>query len=400
MPSVVPRHFLSLTKCTALTSHLAKNRGLFTESPDLLAAIQDLLLGSSPQNTKFSLWPYRGSISQSLYPLQTRMEQTALEQLRQYAGLMADPVLNRDGFRRTDVYWGFGDDPSLPLEGTKDLAPQRRELASQLIHLLDLVQKTPYQKMTLGRDVMSLLSRKADYSTFDLGAVSRQWGQSLHNPLLLAILHGFKLDQGRMMYGKVNKYNTVTVEYGDPCTYTQEAIMDNPWAAVERAFNAWQKDLPAKDPLKKKTFAQVSALAKPDLEKILSEEQLKELLINMSRSGATWGMMGFMKNNPSTLEHPAIQALIERFLLQPGALKATCAIDPEFPKMLSVFFTTHLDRLQGTKKISSYLFLHRLSRRVADLLPEKIAFPENLPLIRQWTEKAIQHNSSLAPMRK
>ena len=395
-PNIAPRHFLALTKYAALTGKLTKyfgEQGIIKEFPDLLALIQDLYYGSN-LGGRDVLGLRRSSLSHSIYLCQTETEQAALEQLKNYSSPSSPyaPKASDSSWRTGEDYihpvgqeWS---DPLHPGRGIKP-GPIALGLASQLKNLLELVKAEPYRNTPNAKDILRfVLQPGKKMAPPSLGHVSHEWLQPFQNPLLMAIFYGFRLDKGNG-------------GGGDNCIFTQEAIMDHPWQAVEKAFQAWQNDLPNTDPLKKQLFQE--GWAKRALENLLSEEQLKELLIAMSPSNSSWNFLAFFKKHPSTLEHPAMQAILERLILQPGSLQASGKADPTFPKFLSEFFTYYLKKYQQTQKLSSYLFLHRLSRRCACLLSplaKETVFPQQFAQIRQWKNASAQPQSPLAPFRQ
>ena len=415
-----PNRLLALTKIALIGEHLARLNGHLTNikqamfCQELLYLVQDLIQGSAGYSGGFS--EHRTLLGHSGYAVYSLWEENVLKECKGYYEWLSETCKNYEQyvyglFNRTEkihnrvndlqgkhVTWTFYD-------GDKKYDRQEVELDLTKKQYKDNVQCQQLQKMlnNIRSDIKAndkpSLSFYQSYMTmgnsyqlplFLAGSFSR-WGKPIKNPLLLAVFYACHPEEGKL--------DAFSMETN---TFTQEAIMDDPWLAIERAYISWQLDLPAQHPLKKKTYQQIAYTAKPELLQDFTENDLKDLLIALEPASALWNMLGLIKKNPVLLKNTDFQAMVERMIFQPEMIERTLKIDKNLPEFLGSFFDAHIKQFERVKENSLALFMvHLYHAIVAKFPPESLPgkIPNYKTTLHRWYNESLKQQSDWTPYR-
>src|SRR5262249_23166383 len=156
---------------------------------------------------------YKAILGQPSFRIFSTVERLVLEEIKNYQIVLKNQsnVSSYGDFNRNDIK-----------------KPQVRDLKTILDYTGKLLDVKGEEDLTLLDYAGELLGVKSE-EDLTFAGVHNQWGISFDNPLLEAIANAFVLEKGNL-----DPFTS------DPNTYTQEAIMDDPWIAIERAFLEWQ----------------------------------------------------------------------------------------------------------------------------------------------------------------
>lgn len=413
-----PNRILAMAKLAIICEHLARLNGSVTNienlmfCPELLFLLVDLMRGSAGYSGGLS--QHRILIGHSGYPVYTLLEESALQQCKSYYEALLDlsPTYreyvkdlkneNERAHNRHNDFDGGVVGWTMFDNGKKyerhdcelDLTKKQYKDNVQCQDLLKAINNIRLEVKSNKTPPLTWVQRYARSGVscpnplFLAGTFSR-WGKTIKNPLLLAVFYACHPEKGIL--------DSFSVETN---TFTQEAIMDDPWLAVERAYKNWQLDLSSDHPLKKKTYQQIAYTAKPELLQDFSEKDLKELLIALEPSSGFWNMLGLIKKNPVLLKNTDFQSIVERMLLQPESLKKAMQVDPKLPQFLSEFFEEHIKQFERIQEYALALFMMHLyhalrTKMPADALPA--AGVDFKVTLNRWYQEALQPKSAWRP---
>jgi Protein of unknown function (DUF3638) len=412
--SNAPNRILALVKITVLSEHLARLNQEQTKfenhmfCAELFFLITDLLRGSGGYHQS-----NRVLLGHSVYPPHSPLEEAVLGELKSYYewlssrnGIFSSYIRDfsleseRSDYRHDDREGGihgwsaWNGDKSIGRDDVEvDLTKKPYKDNLQCQHLQTMLENLRLEvkaneKISLGIIQSYMRGGLSFPSPMLLAGTYHRWGRTIRNPLLSAVFYAFSPEKGKL--------DPFALFSFDSNTFTQEAIMDDPWLAIERAFENWQKDLASDHPLKKKSYLQVAYTAKPELLQYFSENDLRDLLLALEPVSGVWNILGLIKKNPVFLKNTDFQAIAERMVLQPKIIENTLKIDPKFPEFLGPFFETHIQQLERIKEIPAALFMVHLFNAIIKKIPSE-RIPEKLPAfmqsLRRWCYDALKPNS-------
>lgn len=390
---LLPDRFLALVKITTLTEYLARLNATTTSlhryrlNPDLLAIIAELCKGSAP-SCNGSFLHKRCLLNKSVYRVHYPEEKNVLDELSAYClwHLPEEFDCYREDFKEGAEYSGwrgssrgrefsFGTDSKLfkcsEIEVNFSLAPYKNNVQCQHLH----------QMIVSLRSLLQLEESEGVH----LDAFLDIWGKPIEHPILQALAYAFRVEEGNL---------SLFVDNAN--TFTPEAIRDDPWTAVERAYKCWQTEIHPSNPLKKLAFAEAKSSHLNDI----SDKELQSLLLSCSPKTALWSILGLLNQNILMFSNIAIQGFVEHLVLQKDVLEHAFLNDTnELGKYLSECFQQHIQKLERIGEIPTAIFLVQLYRSISLALSDHSVLLSQAPdftmSLKRWLEKATPSNSQL-----
>lgn len=401
-----PEQYLSLIKLSVLCEYLVRLNRKETIAPyqvitNQFAILVELFKGSNTV-ANGNTWSKRSLLSHSAYRVRSQIEQQVFNEIRSFLDWQVSK--DEDGMARgyysevttSKEHSEWSRDRNINFSRSNNGKTFTREIVEVDLPALksdakyanpqfkDLIVTLEQLHKVYGEDQSS---KEEDFSV-SFAKFMNQWGQKFENPLLEALSFGFRPEEG-----KFDPFDT------DPNTYTQEAIMDNPWYAVERAYEGWRDNLSPQHPLKNKNYDQVSATARKDLLKSFTEDDLRQLLLAMEPKLAVWSILGLIKRSPHLLKNSDFRAIVEHQMLQPGSIDYALAKDPKLPVFLGEFFQEHVKQLLKLKEIGSATFLIHLQHTLKLRINDSTVLPDFMADLQRLVNDSIRAESELADQR-
>lgn len=387
---LLPDRFLALVKATAIVDYLARLNESSTKltkfriNEDLYELILDLLRGSAASDEYRTKRSY---LANSVYKVRDPLEYAVILELKQYCHWHLPEEFNCHFTQDLDLNHEFSE----WRDSSSRLCSFNQFKCSDV--LLDLTQ-APYRNDPQCQNLQNMLKNMRqvlkieDKQKVNLSEWLERWGRPIVHPIFLALAYAFKVERGELSAFN-NRSNS----------YTPEAIMDDPWLAVERAYKSWQQDLGPDHAYKKVPFDQAKAVPL----NYFSDNDLKALLLACTNWNCIRSLLGAIKQNVLMLRNKAIRGFIEHMILRPGVLQSTLDYDGAIknPHYLNKFFNEYVEQLERLQEIPIALFMVGLCRRIERAWPEQSFvirpfFEKNL---KRWLESSSQPDSPLKSYR-